>query len=241
MNYIEYLNECLISEGFELPESKLELLLNYMELVLEENKIMNLTSITDRTEFIKKHIVDSIIMYRGPGAEISEEIMNVADIGTGGGFPGIPLKIVHPHWKMTLVDSTEKKVRFIKKAAEALGLTGVEFLHKRAEEMGMDTQYREKYDIIFSRAVAGLNVLSEFCIPLVKKGGLFIASKGPKYAQEIKDAEKAIHILGGTLEKVDEARLLFEDMSRFILYIRKIKGTPTQFPRKQGLPTRKPL
>ncbi|MBF7096077.1 16S rRNA (guanine(527)-N(7))-methyltransferase RsmG [Alkalibacter mobilis] len=236
MNEKEMLISELIQKDINVTDDQAEKLISYMNMVLEENKVMNLTAITDPVEFIYKHIIDSIMMYKDDHRELK-----VLDLGTGGGFPGIPLKIIHPEWKMTMLDSTEKKIRFIERASKTLELSGVEFVHGRAEDLGQEASNRENYDLVFSRAVASLNVLAEYCIPFVKKGGHFIASKGPKYEEEVETAKKAVAILGGKMVEIKTVEVLKDQIVRYIIDIEKVKETPKKYPRRQGIPAKKPL
>ena len=166
--------------------------------------------------------------------------LNVLDIGTGAGFPGMPLKISMPELKVTLMDSLQKRLGFLKEVCDALSLEGVDMVHARAEDGGKDKKYRERFDIVTARAVAALPVLAEYCLPFVKVGGVFLAMKGHA-EDEIKSASKAIALLGGTIEKTDTFRLPGTDMDRTIVVVRKIRPTPARFPRKAGLPSKEPL
>ncbi len=226
----------LKEKGFNLTDEQIFSLMEYMNLVLEANKKFNLTAIEEENEFITKHFLDSIFMY-----DNSQEEMLVADMGTGGGFPGIPLKIVHPKWEMTFIDSTEKKLKFIEAACIKLGIENVEFVHSRAEDVGRANEHREKYDLVFSRAVAPMNVLSEYCLPLTRLGGKFIASKGPKYQEELEDAKKAVEVLGGKVDSISKIMMPYEDIVRYLVICKKIKKTPLKYPRRQGVPSKKPL
>lgn len=222
--------------GIKITESQAEKFYTYMCLLLEWNEKMNLTAITDPMEVIIKHFIDSIT--------ISKEIENgkkVIDIGTGAGFPGIPLKIVKPDISMTLLDSLNKRVTFLNAAIEALELEAIEAVHGRTEELGKNKKYREQYDYATSRAVANLAVLSEYMLPMVKVGGKCICMKGANVEDEILDAKKAIQILGGKIEKVDEFLLADTDMKRNIIVINKENSTPGKYPRKAGTPAKEPL
>lgn len=217
-------------------QEQADLLIAYMDLVLEENKKFNLTAITQREEFIRKHLIDSILM----GVDLDEEL-RVLDLGTGGGFPGIPLKIMHPKWDMVLLDSTMKKIRFLNKGIEELGLSTVQAVHARAEELARESGYREAFDVVFSRAVAATNTLLEYCVPFAGVHGKIIAAKGPKYDQEMKDAQRAMKLLFVTVKRVCEVQIPGETAQRVVITFQKEKKTPEIYPRLQGLPGKKPL
>lgn len=236
MNEDQLLKEGLKNVGVEASQEQVRQLVDYMDLVLEENKVMNLTAITQPEEFIQKHLLDSISMW--PGEASSQKVL---DLGTGGGFPGIPLKIVHPDWDLVLLDSTLKKLRFLEKATEQMKLDQVSTIHGRAEDLGHEEAYREAFDLVFSRAVASLNTLLEYCIPFAKVGGLVVAAKGPKCREELEGAKNAMKKLHCVLEEVREVQIPGDETTRFVVVIRKTKTTPTIYPRKQGLPGKKPL
>ncbi len=200
-------------------------------------KKINLTSITDDVEMAEKHFFDSIIMSKF----INLNNKSVIDVGTGAGFPGLPLKINDPTIKLTLLDSLNKRIQFLEKVGSVLGLSNVAYLHGRAEDYASQADHREKYDVATSRAVAKLNVLSEYCLPYVKVGGTFVALKGKDYKNELKDSEKAIHILGGKVEKIESYYLENDDSTHYLVFIKKIKKTPFKYPRQAGKPTKKPL
>lgn len=220
-----------------IGDKQADALLSFMEILLEANKHINLTSITEREDFILKHIVDSLIML---SKNHVKEGMDVLDLGTGGGFPGIPLKILYPEIQITLVDSVGKKLKFIDDAAQNLGLE-VELVHERAENLGRNRKYREKYDIVISRAVANMQTLSELCLPLVKVEGLMIASKGPKYNEELDGAKNAITILGGQVKSIEDCTIPIAGLERHVIIIEKTNATPTAYPRKPGMPNKNPL
>ena len=208
-----------------------------MEILLEANKHINLTSITEPEDFILKHIVDSLIML---SKDYVKEGIKVLDLGTGGGFPGIPLKILYPEIQITLVDSVGKKLKFIDDAARNLGIK-VELVHERAEILGKNKKYREKYDIVISRAVANMQTLSELCLPLVKVDGLMIASKGPKYNEELDAAKNAMKILGGQVKSIEDCTIPIAELERHVIIIEKTNATPAAYPRKPGMPNKNPL
>lgn len=224
--------------GIELTQGQLEQLQQYKDYTLEINKSLNLTSITEDKDFLIKHFLDSFTLNKIYDFTKAE---NMIDIGTGAGVPGIPMKILYPHIELTLVDSLKKKVHFLKDVIGKLKLKKVECVHARAEDLGQDLEYRESFDLVMSRAVAHLTVLSEYCIPFLKLNGTFLCLKGPKYKEEIEDSKVAIEKLGGRLERVQCVQLPFSEISHHILVIRKIKHTPAKFPRKAGKPTKNPI
>lgn len=219
-----------------LDDKKVDMLFQFMELLKEWNEKMNLTAIEDDESIIIKHFVDSlsIIPY------IEKENAKVIDIGTGAGFPGIPVKIVKDDLNITLFDSLEKRLKFLNEAIRLLNLKNIETVHGRAEEFGIKSGFREKFDIAVARAVANLPVLLEYCLPFVAKDGTFIAMKGSSM-EEIKASSKALNILGGEIESVNEINLPGTDMKRNIVIIRKLRQTPTNYPRKAGKPSKEPL
>lgn len=208
----------------------------YMKLLLEWNNKINLTAITDENNVIIKHFVDSCSILK-----FLDDNLKVIDVGTGAGFPGLPLKIVKDSLNITLVDSLNKRINFLNEIKDELELDGIETVHARAEDIGIDNKYREKYDVAVSRAVAELRVLVEYLLPLVKLGGRVIAMKGPNIDEEIENAKKAINILGGKIEKIENLKLGDTDNSRTIIVIKKIKNTDLKYPRKVGLPRKNPL
>ena len=233
----------IMAEGFK----KLEIEFNddqavkfetYKKLIQEWNENINLTAITDDNEIAIKHFIDSASCFKSNklGGEVS-----MIDVGTGAGFPGIPLKIINSNIKLTLLDSLNKRINFLKIVAEDLELEDIEFCHGRAEDFGQDPDYREKFDICVSRAVANLAVLTEYCLPFIKIGGYFIAQKGPKKDEELEVASKAIELLGGEIESVLEVTIPFSDITHSIVIIKKVAETPKQYPRKAGKPTKKPI
>lgn len=215
----------------------------YAEMLKEKNKVMNLTSITDDEGIALKHFIDSLTIASYVDEEQSKikgRKVSLIDVGTGAGFPGIPLKINKPDLDLTLLDSLAKRLAFLEDVCRELGLENVKFVHSRAEDAGRDKKYREKFDIATARAVANLPVLCEYCLPFVRKGGCFIAMKG-KMEEELKDAEKAIGILGGKIETVKEFQLPGTDADRTIVVIRKVKDTPAGYPRQAGKPSKEPI
>ena len=224
--------------GITLTDRQLAQFETYYELLTEKNKVMNLTAITDREDVILKHFVDSVALVK---AECGFSSQKVLDVGTGAGFPGIPLKIAFPELKIVLLDSLNKRVKFLEEVCDSLGLKNVEFIHGRAEDIGRQKEHREMYDLCVSRAVANLASLSEYCMPFVKIGGFFVPYKSGEIEDELKSAGKAVGILGGELEFVDKFMLPGTDASRSLVVIKKVKGISKKYPRKAGMPTKEPL
>ena len=208
----------------------------YMNLLIEWNEKMNLTAITEPDEIILKHFIDSITILK----EL-EDGSKLVDVGTGAGFPGIPLSIMNPTLQITLVDSLNKRLIFLQEVVNKLKLENIEIVHARAEEFGQNKKYREQFDISTSRAVANLSTLSEYLIPLVRVGGKVISMKAAEAKQELNEAKRAIEVLGGTVEKVDEFNLPQSDIGRTVIIIRKNKITPNKYPRKPGTPSKEPI
>ena len=210
----------------------------YMDGILSLNEKVNLTAITDREEFIIKHFYDSLMVTDYMEYARAEKII---DVGTGAGFPGIPLAIFSPEKKFTLMDSLNKRIKIISDLAAETGIDNVEILHARAEELGHNKDYRESFDLCVSRAVANLATLSEYCLPFIKPGGFFMAYKGPEPTEEIEDAKKAIGILGGEIIEVRHAELTEYGLSHNIVVIKKNRNTPKKYPRKSGTPSKEPI
>ena len=223
--------------GITLTDTQKEQFDRYYELLIEWNKVMNLTGITDYDEVILKHFIDSLTLCRI--CDMSK-VSSLIDVGTGAGFPGIPIKIAYPHIKVVLLDSLNKRLKFLNTVIGELRLEFVQTLHGRAEDHARKTEYREKFDLCVSRAVANLATLSEYCIPFVKKGGVFISYKGGTSDEEVKQAEKAVGLLGGKIEKIDKFTLPGTDMGRTLIDIKKIKNTHNRYPRKAGVPSKDP-
>jgi len=223
--------------GIELDDPKVSTLLEYKRILLEWNEKMNLTAIEEERDFIIKHLVDSLSILpfiKGAG------VNSLVDVGTGAGFPGIPVKIVQPSLQVALMDSLEKRIGFLNAVIGELKLTGVTTVRSRAEDAGVSPIHREKYDAAVARAVASLPVLLEYCLPLVKPGGIFIAMKGSG-TDEIKSSTKALELLGGKIEQVRDFTLPDSDINRSIIIVRKFRQTPAKYPRKAGKPTKEPL
>ncbi len=221
--------------GAEIDDDMLRQLFRYKGLLLEWNEKMNLTAITDDKEIILKHFVDSLSI-----VPYIKEAGSLIDVGTGAGFPGIPLKIVLPSLDTVLLDSLEKRVGFLGTAISELGLEGIKAVHMRAEDAGKSAEFRERFNAAAARAVASMPVLLEYCLPFVRTGGVFIAMKGSS-TEEISMSEKALEILGGKIEEVKEFTLPDTDIKRSIVIVRKLRQTPTKYPRKAGKPSKEPL
>lgn len=229
--------------NIEISDDQINCFEKYYELLIEKNKVMNLTAITDKEDVIVKHFIDSIALIpylKDKGININNKL-KIIDIGTGAGFPGLPLKIMMPDVKFTLLDSLNKRVSFLNEVIDELKLKDIEALHGRAEDYASDNKYREKYDICVSRAVANLSTLSEYCIPFVKEDGFFISYKAGESEEEINKSKNAIKILGGKINKVEEFVLPGTDVSRVFVFIRKLELTDKKYPRKAGVPAKKPL
>lgn len=222
--------------GIEIDKNNTIQLYNYMNLLIEWNKKMNLTAITEPNEIIIKHFVDSLTIN-----EFINHNSNVIDIGTGAGFPGIPLKIIRNDISITLMDSLNKRINFLEEVIKSLKLEKILTIHARAEELGNNKYYRQKYDHITSRAVAPLNYLLEYMMPFAKIGGSCICMKGSNIEEELKEAERAIIKLGGKIEEIKKLKLPETNIERNIIIIKKVKDTPKEFPRKPGIPKKQPI
>lgn len=222
----------------ELSREQTEQFLIYYEMLVEWNKIMNLTAITEYNEVMKKHFVDSLSLVKA--CDLNKKI-SIIDVGTGAGFPGLVLKIAFPCLKITLLDSLNKRIQFLNAVIEKLGLKGIETVHGRAEDFAKPGKLRERYDLCVSRAVANLSTLTEYCLPFVKRGGHFISYKSEKISEEMPAAENAIQVLGGRI--VDQIVFTLPDSNiyRNLFVIEKIKETPKRYPRKAGIPGKEPL
>ena len=224
--------------GISLTEQQSEQLYEYYKLLVEWNSFMNLTGITEFSEVVQKHFVDSLSIVK---VKNMNDVDNLIDVGTGAGFPGLPLKIVFPHLKVTLLDSLNKRIDFLNAVIEKTGLTGIETIHGRAEDFAKPGLKREIYDLCVSRAVANLSTLSEYCLPYVKIGGEFIPYKSGEVADELQDAKSAVFLLGGKVESCENFDLPGSDIHRSLVRIKKVGGCPKKYPRKAGMPSKVPL
>lgn len=239
MNPTEFIKQ-LKKYNIELSKQQIEQFSVYFKELVETNEHVNLTAITDESDVYLKHFFDSVTpLLEFPDLFASES--NMIDIGAGAGFPSLPMKILRPDLKVTIVDSLNKRIKFLDQLVNDLGMKNVTLVHGRAEDLGQDPALREQFDLVTARAVAALNVLGEYCLPFAKVGGQFVALKGPKGQSEAKQAQNALKKLGGKLVSNQEFILPTTDEPRMITVIEKIKTTPKKYPRKAGVPSRKPL
>lgn len=234
------MNEGLTGLELELSEHQKEQFYQYYEMLIEWNKVMNLTAITELPEVVTKHFVDSLLLIKVI-PDLGEKSYRCIDVGTGAGFPGIPLKIAFPNLKITLLDSLNKRVGFLNEVIQKLELEMIDTVHGRAEDFGRDAKFREQYDLCVSRAVANMSTLSEYCIPFVKKEGYFVPYKSGKVEEELKQAEGAVKKLGGELYPVVTHILPGTDVERTFIPVKKVAVTGKRYPRKAGLPSKEPL
>ena len=232
----EIMNENAKKINIEFNDKQLEQFFEYMNLLIEWNEKINLTAITEPKEIIIKHFIDSLTINK-----YIEKNNKIVDVGTGAGFPGIPIKIYRPEVEVTLVDSLNKRINFLNEVISKLGLEKINTIHARVEEFARNKKYREKFDISTSRAVANLSTLSEYLIPLVKENGKIICMKASEAEEEIEQAKKAINVLGGTIKNVETFDLPQSDIGRTIITIEKTKKTPAKYPRKAGTPSKEPI
>ena len=225
--------------GISLSEKQVNQFMKYYELLVEWNSFMNLTGITEFEEVMKKHFVDSVSLIKA--LDLGKKEMSLIDVGTGAGFPGLPLKIAFPNLKVTLLDSLNKRIKFLDEVIMQLGLEGIDTIHGRAEDFAKPDKQREKYDICVSRAVANLSTLSEYCLPFVKIGGYFVSYKSEKISEEANEAKNAIFLLGGKVKEQVEFILPDSDIYRNLFVIEKKSGTPKKYPRKAGMAAKEPL
>lgn len=235
---IAYIREKIAELDLEITEAQVIQFYQYYEILVEKNKVMNLTGITEFEEVVQKHFVDSLSLV---WIEELRDVDNVIDVGTGAGFPGIPLKIAFPHLKVTLLDSLNKRVLFLREVMEVCGLTGIEAVHGRAEDIARDTQYREQFSLCVSRAVANLAVLSEYCLPFVKVGGGFVSYKSGEIREELDEAKKAVQLLGGKVVRKKVFELPGTDIGRSLVKIEKVSSCTKRYPRKAGVISKAPL
>ena len=238
MQFFEEMSVAAKDVGIELTELQYNQFIKYMRLVQEWNEKINLTAITDDNEFIKKHFIDCMKAFK------SEAIVNaetIIDVGTGAGFPGVPIAILHPTAKITLLDSLNKRINFLNLVVRELGLTNVTTIHSRAEDGARKPELREKFDVATSRAVANMAVLAEFCMPYVKKNGYFVALKGPAIEEELQNGANAIKILGGELKNIIEVSIENTDLRHNVVEVLKVKACNKIYPRKAGTVNKNPL
>lgn len=238
--YMEYCLDLFLNGldkfNISLSDEQISKFILYYEMMIEKNKVMNLTTITEFNEVIEKHFLDSLSLVRD--IDLKKNI-RVLDLGTGAGFPGIPLKIAFPELRIVLADSLNKRVLFLRDVIEQLKLVNITAIHGRAEELARQREHRERYDLCVSRAVANLSTLSEYCLPFVKTGGCFVPYKSGSAEEELAQARSAIFLLGGKLKQVDKFEI--GESSRTLIVIEKVQGCPRQYPRKAGTPSKKPL
>ena len=237
----EYLIRSFKSFGKELTERQTEQYLIYAEMLVEWNQKINLTAITEFDEIVWKHFIDSISFEQTGNVSRETLAQNCIDIGTGAGFPGIPIKILYPGCKITLVDTLQKRITFLDEVIKACGLKQIRTIHGRAEDLARDPKHRESYQLCVSRAVANLATLSEYCLPFVKKGGIFVSYKGGDSREEINESKKAIAVFGGEIGRVDEFVIRGSELGRTFVTIKKIQPTPKKYPRKAGTPQKSPI
>lgn len=238
MKYFQLMKEACGEVGLELKEETYNKFIDYMRILQEWNEKINLTAITEDDEIIKKHFIDCIKIFKSSAVKNAKSII---DVGTGAGFPGLPIAIMNPEVRVVLLDSLNKRINFLNSVVSKLDLKNVETIHSRAEDGARNIELREKFDVATSRAVANMAVLSEFCMPYVKVNGYFVALKGPSIDDELKDGEKAITTLGGNLENVLEVTIEETNLKHNIVEIKKISKCPKTYPRKAGTITKKPI
>lgn len=224
--------------GIMLHDQQIQQFFLYKDLLVQWNEKMNLTAIVEEKEIILKHFLDSLAV--ASKWDFNTEIKMI-DVGTGAGFPGIPLKIAYPKLQVTLLDSLNKRITFLQEVKKQLQLDNVTCIHGRAEEVGQNKSHREQYDLCASRAVAHLAVLAEYCLPFIKVGGIFSSLKGPDIEKEVEESKKAIEVLGGEIIDIHTVDIPYSNIRHSILCIKKIRQTPTQYPRKAGKPSREPI
>lgn len=238
MEHRDLLKEGIAHYAIELKEEQIEQFAIYMKLLKEWNEKINLTAITDDEGIIKKHFIDSSSILK---SGVIKNNSSIIDVGTGAGFPGIPIKILLPEAEITLLDSLNKRVKFLETVITELGLTKIKTVHGRAEEMSNKKEFREKFDIATARAVANLSLLCEYCIPYVKNGGHFIAMKGPSGYEELDIAKNAIKLLGGGRENIVETKIMDDDIKHNLVIIKKIAATSPKYPRRFAIIEKNPL
>ena len=238
MEFVEFKNiflEELEKNNLNLKEEKIKVFYEYMLEILDWNEKINVTAIKDEREFIRKHFIDSLTVCRD-----IKDGESVIDIGTGAGFPGIPIKIINDNSKVTLIDSVNKKLNVIRNVSKDIKLQNLEIIHTRAEDLANKEEYREKFDVVTTRAVSNFSTIAEYMLPFVKIGGKAICMKGPNFKEELETSKKAINVLGGEISSI-RTEIISEDFERNIIIIKKVKNTPKKFPRGQGKPLKEPI
>ncbi len=238
LGMVNLLKEKMKEIHVELDERKIKQFYRFYELLIEWNRVMNLTGITESEEIVEKHFVDSLSIVKVLDLKQVDKIL---DLGTGAGFPGIPLKIVFPHLNMVLLDSLNKRIKFLDEVIKELELTEIYTIHGRAEDYARKEEYREQFDLCVLRAVANLSTLTEYCLPYVKKGGVFVSYKSGNIDEEIAESKKAAQLLGGNIVDVVKFQLPGTDINRSFVKIEKVKNTGGKYPRKSGIPAKEPL
>lgn len=238
MRFYDLMAKAAEDVGLELTTEQYDQFITYMRLLQEWNEKINLTAILEDEEIIKKHFIDSIKAFK---RDEFKQSVNVIDVGTGAGFPGIPIAIMNPDINVTLLDSLNKRIKFLDIVINKLGLKNIKTIHSRAEDGARNKNLREKFDIATSRAVANMSVLSEYCLPYVKVGGKFIALKGPAVDQEIEESNVAIKTLGGELEQIYEVKIEDTDLRHNLVVVKKIKECAKTYPRKAGTISKNPI
>lgn len=234
----QFFKQLLIKNNIELTDEQLDQFSRYFELLVEWNEKVNLTAITEKNEVYLKHFYDSIT----PSFFFDfSKVKSICDVGAGAGFPSLPIKICYPHLHVTIIDSLKKRISFLEQLIIQLNLTNVELVHARAEDAGKNKNYRESFDVVTARAVANMAVLSEYCLPLSRIEGTFIALKGANAEEELLSATNAISLLGGEVSKYETFFLPQEESERAIIFVKKLKKTPKKYPRKAGTPNKQPL
>lgn len=238
LEYYDIMEKAFLNQDLNFSQDNYEKFMTYMALIQEWNEKINLTAITEDEEIIKKHFIDSIQCYKFKGFH---NFNSIIDIGTGAGFPGLPIKIADRNKKITLLDSLNKRINFLNEVISKLGLEDIKAVHSRAEDLARNNEHREKYDCVVSRAVANMAVLSEYCLPYAKVGGYFMALKGPAVEEEIMNAKNAISTLGGEIEEILPVDIESTDLKHNIVIVRKVKNTSKVYPRKAGVISKKPI
>ncbi|MCX7885118.1 MAG: 16S rRNA (guanine(527)-N(7))-methyltransferase RsmG [Caloramator sp.] len=238
MDFIELMKKGCKIYGIDIEDEKIEKFIKYKEMLKQWNEKINLTAITEDEGIIKKHFLDSISIF---SSGVIKENHYVIDIGTGAGFPGIPMKIMMPSLNVLLLDSLNKRINFLNEVIKELSLNNIKAIHGRAEDIVRESEYREKFDIVTARAVANLTILSEYCIPYIKVGGYFIAMKGPSSDDEIRESKNAIGTLGGKLKEIVDVKIYDEQMQHKLVIVEKVKSTDKKYPRKAAQIEKRPL